>query len=112
MPSFDFDAGENKLLATMCEQTVKQLSSSKSQMNKQGLDIFSKIYQKLKSHKGSKINLSQQEHMILKKAIQESISQMNKQMTSVWFGKRWLMKMMMKQYYGLNKKLNFINDKK
>ncbi|MCB0279040.1 MAG: hypothetical protein KDD94_06045, partial [Calditrichaeota bacterium] len=64
MPSFDFDAGENKLLTTMCDQTVKQLSSSKSQMNKQGLEIFSKILGKLKGHKGSRINLSQQEHMI------------------------------------------------
>jgi S-adenosylmethionine synthetase len=108
MPSFEFDAAEHKLLKSMCDQTVKQFSNSKNQVNKQGLDVFSKIGNKLNSHKGSKINFNQQEHMILKKAMQESMVVMNKQLTEVWFGKRIIMKMMMKTYKKLLAKLNLV----
>lgn len=108
MPSFDFDSGESKLLTNMFDQTLKQFGASKSKMNKQGIEILENITYKVKTYKGKKVNFSQQEHQVLKQSITEAIGQIQKQITEVWFGKRFLMKMVLKQYRNLNNKLNNI----
>lgn len=106
MPSIQFDANESKVLNSMFDQTMKQFAKSGANINKQALEVIENVAYKLKAHKGKKINFSQQEHMFLKKSISEAIVQMNKQMGEVWFGKRWLMKMMLKSYVQISNKIN------
>lgn len=108
MPSFQFDYNESKVLNSMFDQTMKQYEKANMSIDKRALDVIQNIAHKVKAHKGKKINFSQQEHQFLKKSISESITQMNKQMAEVWFGKRFLMKMMMKSYKQISNKLNNI----
>jgi len=105
MPSFDFDNNESKLLLTLCDQSLKQFGSSGDARVKQAVDMLSNISYKLRTFKGSKINLTKQEHEFLRKAVSENVVNMNKQMKEVWFGKRWLMKLMTKQYQGVANKI-------
>ena len=77
-------------------------------MNRQGIEVIENITYKVKKFKGKKINFSQQEHQVLKQSITEAINQIQKQISEVWFGKRILMKMVLKQYRNLSNKLNNI----
>ncbi len=92
----------------MFDQTLKQFAKSGTNVNKQAMDVIENVAYKLKAHKGKKINFSQQEHTFLKRSITEAIVQMNKQIAEVWFGKRWLMKMMLKSYKQISNKINNI----
>ena len=105
MPSFDFDNTESKLLNTLCSQSLKQFGSSSNPGVKQAVELLSNISYKLGKFKGKRINLTKQEHEFIKRAVTENVTNLNKQMKEVWFGKRWIMKMMSKQYTGLAAKL-------
>jgi primase-polymerase (primpol)-like protein len=105
MPSFDFKTDETKILETMFKETIKQFANARG-VQKQGLEVMENMYAKIKKYKGSKINFTQQEHQFLKKSMEESITQTKKQMETTWFGKRWLMKLMLKQYQGILMKIN------
>lgn len=107
MPSVSFQSHESKLLNSMFDQTVKQFAGAKG-ANKQAYEIMLNLNDKIKKHKGKKINLSQIEHQFLKKSLQESISATEKQMLLSWFGKRWLMKIALKQYKSILQKLNLV----
>lgn len=106
MPSFQFDYAESRVLASMFDQTMKQLEKQNIAMQKQAVDLIEKIAYKVKTYKGKTINFSQQEHQFLKQSMTESITQIQKQMKETWFGKRWLMRSMLKQYQSLHAKLN------
>lgn len=105
MPSFDFDNSESKLLNTLCSQSLKQFGSSNNPGVKQAVELLSNISYKLGKFKGKKINLTKQEHEFIRRAVKENVINLDKTMADVWFGKRWLMKMMSKQYKGLSVKL-------
>ena len=87
---------------------MKQLGSSGNPQFKKANDIISNIAEKLKKFKGRTINLTKEEHEFLRHAVKETVSSTEKQIHTFWFGKRWVMKLMMKSYKELVNKLNVV----
>jgi hypothetical protein len=106
MPSFDFDNGETKLLSTLVNESLKQVAGAGANPQvKQAVSLLEKISYKLQKFKGGRINFTRHEFDFMKKAISENLVSINKQMNDTWFGKRWLMKIMYKQYKSIHLKI-------
>lgn len=93
--NYEFDSNEKKVLSTFCKQALSQTSGDEKMYRE--VRVFESLVNKLNSGE-DQLKLTKEEATKLSLHLKENLKNMEKQLESSWFIKKWLLKSMVKQY--------------
>jgi uncharacterized SAM-dependent methyltransferase len=96
--NLELDKNERKLLSSFCKQALKQLEGNKEFFGE--TRAFNSILGKLNSE-DEIIKLTKDEKTRLTHQLKENMNHLQKEMTSSWFIKKWMVKSLYNQYNNL-----------
>ncbi len=96
--SLELDKNQRVILKQFVNQMLQSIPSDANYYPVE--KAFSGIYEKLKLENDS-TKLTKDEFFKLKEALKRNITHLEKEITKVWFFKRWIMKPMLKQYISI-----------
>lgn len=96
--NLELDKNQKKLLSSFCKQALKQLEGNQDYYKE--IKAFNSVLGKLNSD-DEIVKLTKDEKTRLTHQLKENINHLQKEMSSSWFIKKWMVKSLYNQYNNL-----------